>query len=162
MNESTLRISSKTTFFYKRIFPLLWFGILAAAFIGTGFSALFSSAAHQPSMPMLVIPVGIGLFGFFVMKKYVFDLVDEVYDCGDSLLILNDNREVRISLPGIKNVSYSQLQNPPRVTLSLRRQTVFGTEIAFSPRMQLWPFAKDPKILELIDRIDRSRPVGRT
>ena len=60
-------------------------------------------------------------FGYFIMKKLVFDLVDEVWDDGDALVVKNRGQEERIALADIKNVSYSPFVNPPRVTLSLRR-----------------------------------------
>jgi len=37
----------------------------------------------------------------------------------------------RISLSDIKNVNYSPYMNPPQVTLSLRRHTVFGDTVVF-------------------------------
>ena len=95
--------------------------------------------------------------GFFVMKKLVFDLVDEVWDDGGSLLIENRGEEERVALSDIKNVSYSPLINPPRVTLSLRRPTVFGDEITFNAPMRFMPFSASPIIKELIDRIDLAR-----
>jgi hypothetical protein len=95
--------------------------------------------------------------GFFVMKKLVFDLVDEVWDDGGSLLIKNRGEEERVALSDIKNVSYSPLINPPRVTLSLRRPTVFGDEITFNAPMRFMPFSASPIIKELIDRIDLAR-----
>ena len=36
-------------------------------------------------------------FGFFIMKKLVFDLVDEVWDDGDTLLVKNRGQEERTS-----------------------------------------------------------------
>jgi hypothetical protein len=89
------------------------------------------------------------------MKKLVFDLVDEVWD--DSLLIKNRGEQQRLALSDIKNVSYSPYMNPPRVTLSLRRPTVFGDEITFNAPMRIVPFSKSPLVADLIDRIDLAR-----
>ena len=36
-------------------------------------------------------------FGYFVMKKLVFDLVDEVWEDGDSLVVKNRGQEGHIS-----------------------------------------------------------------
>jgi hypothetical protein len=87
----------------------------------------------------------------------VFDLVDEVWDDGDTLVIKNRAEEERIALSDIKNVSYSPFMNPPRVTLSLRRPTVFGDEITFGAPMRIVPFSTSPIINDLIDRIDLAR-----
>jgi len=149
------RISSRTTFFNKRVFPAIWFGFLALfiaipLFFGTqGKSAL--------SFPFLIVPLIMAVFGFFFMKKLVFDLVDEVWDNGDSLLVKNGGQEQRIALSDIKNVSYSPYINPPRVTLSLRHPSVFGDRITFGAPIRFVPFSTSPVIDDLIDRIDAAR-----
>ena len=74
-----------------------------------------------------------------------------------SLLLRNGGKEVRINLTDIKNVSYTTLMNPPRVTLSLRIDTEFGSEFSFSPPWSFSLFRKNADIEELIDRIDRAR-----
>jgi hypothetical protein len=81
-------------------------------------------------------------FGYFLMQKLVFDLIDEVWDDGDALVVKNDGQDQRVALSDIKNVNYSPLINPPRVTLSLRRPTVFGEQIAFCAPIRLVPFPK--------------------
>jgi hypothetical protein len=100
------------------------------------------------------------VFGFFIMKKLVFDLVDEVWDDGNSLVVKNGGREQRIALTDIKNVSYSPFVNPPRATLSLRQPTVFGDQITFAAPVRFVPFSTSPIINDLIDRIDRARQTG--
>jgi len=97
------------------------------------------------------------IFGYFIMKKLVFDLVDEVWDDGDLLVIKNRGDQERIALSDIKNVSYSMMMNPPRVTLSLRRPTAFGDEITFGTPVRFVPFSTSPIIKDLIDRIDLAR-----
>jgi len=148
-------ISSKMTFFNKRVFPAIWFGFLAV-FIGL---ALFSGAGRNPAslLPVLIAPAIMIVFGYVIMKKLVFDLADEVWDDGDSLVVKNGGQEQRIALSDIKNVSYSPFVNPPRVTLSLRRPTVFGDEITFSAPLRLVPFSKSPVITDLIERVDQAR-----
>jgi len=151
------RLSSKSTFFFKRIFPIFWFGFLAF-FIVTG---LFADRKHgagaMSSVMSIVMPLFMAAFGYFIMKKLVFDLIDGVYDEGSSLLFKNGQKEVRVSLTEIKNVSYSTMVSPPRVTLSLRHITEFGDELSFSPPASIIPFKRNADIVELIDRIDRAR-----
>jgi hypothetical protein len=148
------RISSRGTFWYKRVFPIFWFGFLAL-FIGTTF--FFNQGGRSPPFPFLVVPVIMVVVGFLIMKRLVFDLVDEVWDDSDTLLIKNRGQEERIALSDIKNVSYSPYVNPPRVTLSLRRPTVFGEQISFGAPIRLIPFTTSPVIDGLIDRIDAAR-----
>jgi hypothetical protein len=149
------KLSSKSTFFLKRIFPVLWFGFILF-FLS---AALFSKAHGKNSgiVMVLVTAVFMAVIGHFLMKNLVFDLMDEVYDEGSSLLFKNKGKSVRVNLADIKNVSYTVVVNPPRVTLSLRIKTEFGDEISFSPPASLIPFKKNKDILELIDRIDRAR-----
>ena len=91
------------------------------------------------------------------MKKLIFDLVDEVFDDGDALLVKNGGREDRIALSDVKNVSYSPLINPPRVTLSLRKRSFFGDKVSFCAPVRFIPFSTHPIIDELIERIDAAR-----
>jgi hypothetical protein len=88
------------------------------------------------------------------MKKLVFDLIYEVYDEGETLLFREKGKEVRVSLADIKNVSYSWMISPPRVTLSIRYMTELGDKLSFSPPAS---FIKNKDIEELIDRIDKAR-----
>ena len=104
------------------------------------------------------------IFSFFIMKKLIFDLVDEVLDAGDALVIRNGDREERVALSDIVNVSYAQLTNPPRVTLSLRNPTQFGDRVTFCAPVRLSPlavFSPNPAIDELIKRVDAARQKGR-
>ncbi len=106
---------------------------------------------------IFVVPAFLAVVGYFIMKNLVFDLIDEVYDEGSTLLFKNKGKSVRVNLADIKNVSYSVMVNPPRVTISLRHKTEFGDELSFSPPANLIPFKKNLDITELIDRIDKAR-----
>jgi hypothetical protein len=147
-------ISSKMTFFHKRVFPVIWFGFLLFVVV-----RLFSASGDSPAsiMPFLTVPVLMAIFGYWVMKKLLFGLADEVLDAGDALMVRSGEQEERISLSDIKNVSYSRYMNPPQVTLSLRRQTVFGDTIVFCAPLTVVPFRSSPVIDDLINRADSAR-----
>ncbi len=147
------KLTSENTFFYKKVFPSIWFGFLA--FFSIIF--LYISDDNGPGPVFIMVPVFMAVFGFFLMKLLVFDLIDEVYDDGDTLLFRNSGKEVRVNLSDIKNVSYQTMLKPPKVTLSLRHETDLGTELSFSPPKNLRPFKKNQDIEELIDRIDQAR-----
>jgi hypothetical protein len=149
------RISSRMTFFYKRIFPLVWFGF-ALVFLAGGIYATLVGG-RPPPLPFLLMPAIMLVIGYVVMRKLVFDLVDEVYDAGDALIVKNRGREERIALSDIMNVSYTTFSNPPRATLTLRGPGDGGREIIFCPPVRFVPFAKSPIIGELIERIDSAR-----
>jgi hypothetical protein len=148
------KLSSKTTFIFKKLFPLFWFGFLTI-FLCVG---IFTSIKGSGPGPIfIVVPLGMMAFGYFLMKKLVWDLIDEVYDEGTALLFKNKGSEFRVSLKDIKNVSYTTMTNPPRVTLSIRYQTELGDELTFSPPANWIPLKKNKDIVLLIDRIDKAR-----
>ena len=148
------KLNSKTTFIYKKLFPLFWFGFLII-FLSVGLFA--NIRGNGPGIMFIVVPIGMMIFGYFLMKKLVWDLIDEVYDEGTALLFRNKGMEFRVNLRDIKNVSYTTMVNPPRVTLSLRYQTELGDELSFSPPSNWIPFKKNKDIVLLIDRIDKAR-----
>jgi hypothetical protein len=79
------RLSSPSTFFYKRVFPVFWFGILALVLAGGVFGTVF---AHQHDLwPMLVAPLFMLGLGAVLFRALLFDLVDEVWLEGDRLLV---------------------------------------------------------------------------
>jgi hypothetical protein len=144
-------ISSKMTFFYKRIFPIIWFGSMAI------FALFVLLTGPDQDLSALIVPVLMAIIGYWFMKKLVFNLADQVFDVGDALLVRNGDREERIALADIKNVNYSPYINPPQVTLSLRRPTVFGDTIAFCAPFRIMPLSSSPIIDRLVDRVDAAR-----
>jgi hypothetical protein len=147
------RISSRQTFFIKNVFPVIWFGLIAVFFI---------AAAMGPGrsfLPLLVVPAFLAIFGFVLLKKLAWDLADEVYDCGDYLVVRKAGEEDNIALSNIMNVSASLLLNPPRITLKLVQPGKFGSEIAFTPikAFTFNPFAKDQVSEDLMVRVDEAR-----
>jgi len=148
-------MSSKMTFFYKRVFPVIWFGFLAVFFL----VALVKGSAADPisNLPSLIIPVVMAIIGYQIMKKMAFNLIDQVFDLGDALLVRNGGQEERIALADIKNVNFFPYMSPPQVTLSLRRPSVFGDTIVFCAPARLMPLSPSPTIEKLIDRIDAAR-----
>jgi hypothetical protein len=153
------RLSSQMTFFYKRIFPFIWFGFLALL---AGFTVLAPMSGHNVNGPppaFLAALALMGVFGYFMMRKIAFDLVDEVLDAGDALVVRNGSVEDHIALSNIINVSYTQFTNPPRATLTLRSPSRLGEKITFCPThsMLRLPFSNNPVIEDLIKRVDAAR-----
>ena len=145
------------TFFSKRVFPAIWFGFLGIFF----FAAVATSRGRTNPTVLLVAPL-MAAFGYFLMKKLIFDLADEVWDDGTELVVKNKGQVDRIPLSNIMNVGYRTLTNPPRVTLTLRQPGLLGKEVAFTPPARWLHFGRSPIVDQLIERIDaaRSRPLG--
>jgi hypothetical protein len=142
------------TFYSKRVFPVVWFGFLGM-FV---FAAISASGGRGFQAAFLIIPLVMAVFGYFLMKKLVFDLVDEVWDDGTELVVKNRGQVERIALSNITNVSYTAVSNPQRVTLTLRNPGPLGKEVTFSPPVRWVPFARSPIVDLLIERIDAARP----
>lgn len=157
-DESGKRISSRNTFFVKRVFPLLWFGGLTL-FLATALSAGLHARA-KPALVFFVVPFLMFGLGFWLMRRLVFDLADAVYDDGDALRVRFRGEEERIPLANIINISYSGLTNPPRATLTLRQPGMFGKEVTFSPVQKIFgPLLRttNPIVSDLIERADAAR-----
>jgi hypothetical protein len=148
-------ISSRATFGYKWIFPIIWFGFLLIFTAYAMVAGFHSSFAYV--LPMLAVAALLAVFGYLIMRWGVFDLVDEVWDDGNALIVKNGGHEDRIELSDISHVRYSVIINPPRVTLSLRKPSRWGSEITFCAPLQLVPFSKSQIINEMIERTDARR-----
>lgn len=148
------KISSDYTWLHKRLFPWVWFG-----FLGFFLLVAMVSGGLQESVVWAVGPILMGVFGFFMFRAFVWDLMDEVHDCTDFLLVRNRGDDEHIVLSDIMNVSMSTHMNPARITLRLVRPSKFGSEIAFSPAADftLNPFAKNAIAEDLIVRVDAAR-----
>ncbi|HEX3487575.1 MAG TPA: hypothetical protein VHT51_21140 [Micropepsaceae bacterium] len=157
-----MQISSKMTFFYKRIFPVLWFGVVALFVVmAIPANVAFSSAPGAiPILPFLLVPGFMVVFGYFLFRSLIFDLADDVIDEGSALAVRKANVIERIALGDIINVNSTILMNPPRITLTLRRPCGFGDTVSFMPPVRfvfLPPFAIHPIAADLIRRIDAQR-----
>jgi hypothetical protein len=149
------KISSRFTSFYKKLFPLAWFGFLVLFAV----TAAMGGAIDAGEWMFFIVPGFMAIVGFVVMKKLIWDLMDEVHDGGDFLLISNAGEEDRIPLSNVMNVSASTNMNPPRITLRLAVPGKFGPEVSFSPQTKFSfnPFAKNAIAEDLIVRVDGAR-----
>ncbi|MCE5243582.1 MAG: hypothetical protein ABFD98_20130 [Syntrophobacteraceae bacterium] len=148
------KISSNAIFFHKKIFPVIWFVILGGVLCA---GLILGSEGRDPGKIFIILPICMAAFGYFFMKKYIWTLIDEVYDEGASLLFRSKGKEVRVNLKDIKDVGYSTIANPPRVTLNIHYTTELGDELTFAPLSSWIPFQKNRDIKELIVRINRAQ-----
>jgi hypothetical protein len=152
------RISSKMTFFIKRVYPVMFFGFLLI------FPIIFIlewGTGRGPPLMALIVPAFIAAIFYFFAKKMFFNLVDEVWDAGEALVIRNKRMEERIALSEIMNVGYIPFMSPPFITLSLRSPGNFGSKISFCGPVRFLPFSANPIIDDLIERIDAARRTRR-
>jgi len=146
-------ISSRRTFFLKRIFPFLFIAIAAMPVVAVLIAGKdVPPAAYLP--PVVLVPVL-----YIVMRKLVWDLADEVYDAGDYLLVKKGGEEERVQLSNVMNVSSSVMINPPRITLRLAKPGKFGHEVVFSPvvSFSIIRSGRNSIAEDLIVRMDKAR-----
>jgi hypothetical protein len=152
-NRVMRKISTSLTFINKRVFPGLWFGLLAF------FTCLALTGVFLRGEPIfiLLVPIALAVIGYAVMRTLIFDLMDEVYLDGDDLVVRNRGDEERIPLAHVINVNATLMTNPERITLTLSEPSQFGSEITFSPLHRWWPFSRHPLAKELIWRAQEAR-----
>ncbi len=152
---TTERLSG-ATFFMKRVFPALWFGFLAFFVVGGVISARSDGKAF---LPFVLMPLAMAIFGFVLFRKLIWDLADEVSLLGDQLLVRKNGVEERIRLADVMNISVTQMTNPVRISLRLRKKGKFGDEVVFMPRTNIRfnPFARNPIAEKLILLVDNAR-----
>jgi hypothetical protein len=84
----------------------------------------------------------------------IWPLADEVFDCGDHLLVRRRGEEQRIRFEDIAEVDLNRSGKSHRMNLHLRSPGKFGEKIVFlAPKSFSWnPFAADPLEQELVKR----------
>lgn len=103
-----------------------------------------------------IMPCIMGVVGFFVMKRLIFDLMDEVWMNPDELIIKNGHWEEHMPLENVINVGNTTMSNTQRITLTLRNNCRFGSEITFMPA-STGMFTRSTVASELIRAIDAKR-----
>jgi len=148
------KITSNSTFMMKKIFPAIWFGFLALFLI-----LVIATGAAKISFMLWIMPLAMAVFGFFLMKYLVWDLMDEVIDYGDYLVVTYGGQQDVVNLTNIMNINVSTQQRPPRITLRLRIAGKFGDEVSFLPvtEFSINPFKRSKLADELIIRVDKAR-----
>ena len=160
------RLSSSKTWFYKRVFPIVWFGFIAAFFGFAWWAQLHPASVDgpPPDLMFFVMPLLMAVIGYVVFRRLIFDLMDEVWQDGDWLVVTNRGEKRRVPLSDVINVNVTTTTNPRRITVMLRSATPLGSEFNFmpaSPRGLFSLFKPDPVARELIKRVDATRQVAR-
>lgn len=155
------KISSRLTFLAIKIFPAFFLCVAGLVFVlGASLVILVEDKTANPpflsGLFLISFSILIILVYFFVVKKFTFDIVDEAFDEGSTLLLKKRTKEVRIKPSDIKIVGY-QWSSPPKVTLNLRIETELGTNISFIPPFRLNIYKKPAIVTDLIDRIEDAK-----
>jgi hypothetical protein len=156
------RISSRSTSFYKRVFPVLWISLLAGVLLLMTFVS-----RRSPGVPLVafLVPALMMVLGYFLFRKLLSDLVDEVWDNGHELIVVNDGHVEHVPLSNIMNVSYSGFTNPKFAIVQLRQPGRWGEKLRFIPqqpglRLSLFTVFENEIVDDLIRRVDAARRAG--
>ncbi|MGY8818977.1 MAG: hypothetical protein ACKVLM_06185 [Pseudomonadales bacterium] len=109
------------------------------------------------SFMLLAISFFMAVLGYLFFKNNLWNLADEVFDDGGSLLFYMNGKEQRVKLSEIININHTQMGSVERVVLKVRAGGAVGSELAFTPPMRFNPFSKNAMITDLIERVDRAR-----
>ena len=145
-----LKQISKLSFILKWVFPVFYLGMLALVAV----AGLVSGLAHPLAF---IVPAFMAVVGLFIMRKFIWDLADEVFDGGDHLLFRNRGLEQQVYLNDIVNIEHMAMSSPPRVTVLCRTPGALGTQLVFTVPVSVNPFARHKLVTELIERVDRAR-----
>ena len=115
---------------------------------------------HQAAMFVLVACV-VAIGGYYSWKASIRDLMDEVYDCGDYLLLKRGGQEDTVPLSNINYVRFSNARGggQPRITLILDVPGKFGSEILFVPPQNLLTPRRNRVAENLVARVNEARSV---
>ena len=144
------RISSFGAAILRRVFPLVWFGVLSIAFVAA--IVLRLQGASVPAEAIWV-PVVMAAFGLVLHKVFVSHLATDVLDAGDSLVVSFGRKTTSIALRNILRVSANGLVNPPTATLHLIEPCIFGAQISFSPTGSVGPLGGNALVKDLQARV---------
>jgi hypothetical protein len=146
------RISSRWTRFIKWVTPIAWLG-------GLGYLAVDSARDGRLDALLAVIVSGMALAGLLLMKIFIWNLADEVYDCGDSLLVRRGGLEESVPLAEVTQVALALFSRPPRITLKLAKPGKFGRSIVFTPPTSPGQeiFGRNPIAEQLLAKVDKAR-----
>ncbi len=141
-------ISSELTWWQKRAFPAIWFGVLALITL-----IILASAINGVMPPeALVIPLVMAVFSYLLLTWLVFQLVDEVWIDGDDVVVRNRGEEDRFPIRNVVNVESTFLSNPEQIRLTVNPPSRFGKTIWFLAQRRWFAFGWHPAVRELIDR----------
>jgi hypothetical protein len=150
----------------KRISNPFTFALKMLPFVICGLSAfivvllLVNGALQKPPM-FVIFPCVIAVGGYYAFKAYIRDLMDEVYDCGDYILVKRRGEEDTVLLSNINYVYFSTDRRGAqrRIHLRLDRPGKFGTEISFAPPPNIFFPRRNGIAEDLVARADKARSV---
>ncbi len=106
-----------------------------------------------------VVVIVMSFVGYYYQRGFTGRLVDEVYDCGEYLLVRKGGAEQKVPLSSIINVNYAATRRAAMVSLLLEQPGPFGREIEFVPPTPAFTMVNAPNATaqDLTQRAVRAR-----
>ena len=144
-------LSSRLTFFYKRVFPVVW---IIALGIGTLFLWICDYKGTSSFKWFLLIC----LLGGSIFLRWFSEKLKVVSLQGEQLVVSDYRTEETIPLQQIDEVKETRIWNPKLIKLRLNRPGRWGDEIVFiAPLRFQFIFSNHPLVRELRDIIRKAR-----
>jgi len=144
-------LSSRLTFFYKKIFPAAWITVFAAVTLFLWIGACEKDA----SMKWFAL---ISLIGGPVLIRRFSGRLKAVSLQGDCIVVSDYHWEEMVPLSQIEAVTETRLWNPKVIKLRLIRPGRWGNEIVFiAPVRFQFVFSNHPLVKGLRDMIRETR-----
>ena len=143
-----------TSSFSGKLFTFMFSGFLAFYFV-SGLTHGFLQKA-----PMFLVWPCVMAVMFYIGRRITRrDLMDEVYDCGDCLLVKKRGEEDTVLLSNINwvNFSIARHRTNPRITLCLDTPGKFGRAISFQPPTHIFQGSTSEIAEDLRVRVDKAR-----
>lgn len=137
---------------YSKAFMILWCGGVVL-FMGIA----WVEGAVAQSLMFVLVPVLMLILAYIYFNHFIRDLIDDVYDEGDSLLFRKGDKEQRVFLKDIVNINHRTINALERIEIQVRTDGELGKLLAFTPPMRMNHLVKPPIVTDLIERVDNER-----
>ncbi|KZN62810.1 hypothetical protein N473_18015 [Pseudoalteromonas luteoviolacea CPMOR-1] len=98
--------------------------------------AIFSSSLlFDETVQLIITPVFVVVFGFAFFKLAYWNVSDAVYDEGDALLFIKNNKQQRVELKDIVKVKHV-MTNRGLIRVQIRNNDATESELLFEPQMK--------------------------
>jgi len=147
MAASKQTLSSRSTIYYKFLFPAVWLSVGGTAMVGLWSFA--GQGADGKDVPTAVKCVGLGMWaGGLAFVLWFCAGLKKVRRDGESLYVSNYRREITVPFSEIVSVTENLWLNPIQVTVHFRTPTEFGRKVTFMPEL-FWMWMSHPVVAEL-------------
>ncbi len=110
---------------------------LAKVFAGLPFpivGLMLAASVYNGQVGLSGVLAGLAFLAayFWIARRFVWSLIDEVTDCGDYLLARRGRVEDRILLSDIEDIVDRPYARPPKAIVTLKARSAFGWSLVFA------------------------------